>query len=150
MQSRADECTQLIEQHGGDAAAIRKVLDEDFKTLHSRAQLVLGICGVLLTSSVLITTGRIIGKGNFLLARVAGWFLAGAGLCDIISTAIIVAGVLHIKWLTARPDEDLHVWLMRAIAHRNTKTRAYHAALGVVLLSMFFYQSAVLIVVLQL
>lgn len=112
-------------------------MQSPFKTLHSRAQLVLGICGVLLTSSVLITTGRIIGKGNFMLARVAGWCLAAAGLCDIISTAIIVAGVLHIKWLTARPDEELRAWLMRAVAHRNRKTRAYHAALGVVLLSMF-------------
>jgi hypothetical protein len=150
VQSRADECTQLIEQHGADRAELRRVLDDDFKTLHSRAQLVLGICGVLLTSSVLITTGRIIGKGSFMLARVAGWSLAAAGLCDIISTAIIVAGVLHIKWLTSKPDEELRAWLTRAIAHRNRKTRAYHAALGIVLLSMFFYQAAVLIVVLQL
>jgi hypothetical protein len=40
--------------------------------------------------------------------------------------------------------------MMRAIAHRDTKTRAVHAALAVVILSMLVYQSAVLIIVLQL
>jgi len=110
----------------------------------------LGICGVLLTASVLITTGRIIGQGSYALERIAGWFLALAGLCDIASTAIIVGGVLHIRWLTQAPGEDLRAWMMRAIAHRDAKTRAYHVALGVVMLSMAFYQAAVLIVVLQL
>lgn len=112
--------------------------------------MLLGICGVLLTASVLITTGRIIGQGSYALERIAGWFLALAGLCDIASTAIIVGGVLHIRWLTQAPGEDLRAWMMRAIAHRDAKTRAYHVALGVVMLSMAFYQAAVLIVVLQL
>lgn len=85
-----------------------------------------------------------------MLARVAGWLLALAGLCDIMATAIIVGGVLHIRWLTQEPTEDLRTWMMRAIAHRDAKTRAYHAALIVVMLSMLFYQGAVLIVVFQL
>ena len=112
--------------------------------------MLLGICGVLLTASVLITTGRIIGRGSYALARVAGWLLALAGLCDITTTAIIVGGVLHIHWLTHDPDEDFADWMTRAIAHRDKKTRAYHTGLAIALLSMMFYQAAVLIVVLQL
>lgn len=128
----------------------RKELDQQFATLHGRAQVLLGICGVLLTASVLITTGRIIGRGSYALARVAGWLLALAGLCDIATTAIIVGGVLHIHWLTHDPDEDFADWMTRAIAHRDKKTRAYHTGLAIALLSMMFYQAAVLIVVLQL
>ena len=40
--------------------------------------------------------------------------------------------------------------MLTFIAHRDHKTRAYHAALGMVMMSMLFYQAAVLIVVLQL
>src|SRR5262249_23698501 len=144
MDSRAEECDR------SDDSAIKRELEQQFATLHNRAQVLLGICGVLLTASVLITTGRIIGRGDYALERAAGWLLALAGLCDIASTAIVVGGVLHIDWLTQAPGEDLRDWMMRAIAHRDTKTRAYHAALGGVMLSMLFYQAAVLIVVLQL
>jgi len=133
-----------------DDSATRHELDQQFATLHSRAQVLLGICGVLLTASVLITTGRIIGRGTYTLQRAAGWLIALAGLCDIAATAITVGGVLHIRWLTQEPSKDLRAWMIRAIAHRDRKTRAYHLALGVVLLSMLFYQTAVLIIVLQL
>lgn len=136
--------------HGSNAEEIRQELDDQFKTLHGRAQVLLGICGVLLTSSVLITTGRIIGRGTLALARIAGWLLAFAGLCDITATAIIVGGVLHIRWLARAPDEDLRTWLIRAIAHRDAKTRAYHLALVVTMMSMALYQAAVLIVIFQL
>lgn len=139
-EDQAEECERLT----------REEIESQFATLHGRAQLLLGICGVLLTASVLITTGRIIGRGTYMLARVAGWLLALAGLSDIAATAIIVGGVLHIRWLTQEPSDDLHGWMMRAIAHRDAKTRAYHAALAIVMLSMLFYQGAVLIVVLQL
>jgi hypothetical protein len=145
-----EETDQLIEVNRSDGLAIRRELEEQFRTLHNRAQVLLGICGVLLTASVLITTGRILGRGNFPLERAAGWLLALAGLCDIASTAIIVGGVLHIRWLTKVDDGGLRGWTMRAIAHRDRKTRTYHVALGVILLSMLFYQAAVLIVVLRL
>src|SRR5215510_2887110 len=101
MQSRADESDR------SDGSAIQRELEQQFATLHGRAQVLLGICGVLLTASVLITTGRIIGRGSYTLERVAGWLLALAGMCDIASTAIIVGGVLHIRWLTQEPGEDL-------------------------------------------
>ena len=63
---------------------------------------------------------------------------------------IKVGGVLNIRWLTQRPGEDARSWVSRAIAYRDRKRRIYHLALGLVMLSMLFYQAAVLIVVLQL
>jgi hypothetical protein len=149
-QRQVEERDQLIELYRADSAAIWHELEEQFKTLHNRAQVLLGICGVLITASVLITTGRIIGRGTLALAHAAGWLLALAGLCDIAATAIIVGGVLQIRWLTQSPGEDLRSWTMRAVAHRDAKTRAYHVALVITMLSMLFYQAAVLIAVLQL
>jgi hypothetical protein len=149
-QRRAGECDQLIEVHRSNGSAIWQDLKEQFATLHSRAQVLLGICGVLLTASVLITTGRVIGRGSFALERVAGRLLAMAGLCDIAATAIVVGGVLNIRWLVPGPGVDLRTWMMRAITHRDRKTRTYRVALGFVMLSMLCYQAAVLIIVLQL
>jgi hypothetical protein len=149
-QRRAGECDHFLELHRSDASAIRRDLEEQFKALQGRSQVLLGICGVLLTASVLITTGRIIGTGSYALARAAGWLLALAGLCDIMATFVIVAAVLNIQWITRTPNEDLRTWMARAIAYRDRKTLAYHFALAIVLLSMLFYQAAVLIVVLQL
>lgn len=149
-QRQLEERDQLIELYRADGSAIWHELEEQFKTLHGRAQVLLGICGVLITASVLITTGRIIGKGSLTLAHAAGLFLALAGMCDLAATAIIVGGVLQIRWLTQSPGEDLRGWTMRAIAHRDAKTRAYHVALVITMLSMLFYQGAVLIAVVQL
>jgi hypothetical protein len=147
---RAEESRRVLEAHRGDTAAVKLELDQQFAALQSRAQVLLGICGVLITASVLITTGRILGRGTYELQHVAGWLLAFAGLCDIASTAIVVSSVLNVRWLTQLPTEDLRRWLGWAIEYRDRKTFAYHVALGLVLLSMTFYQAAVLIVVLQL
>jgi hypothetical protein len=86
------------------AVEIRREIAQPFATLHGRAQVLLGICGVLLTASVLITTGRLLDRGSYALARLAGWLLALADLCDIAATAICVGGVLHIRWLTEDPS----------------------------------------------
>jgi hypothetical protein len=150
LQSRAEERDQLVALYRWDSTAIKRELDQQFTTLHNRAQLLLGLCGVLLTAAVLITTGRIIGRGTYSLQHVAGLCLGAAGFCDIVATTIIVGGVLHIRWLTPGPGEDLGAWTLRAVSHRDRKTRAYHAALVVLMLSMAFYEAAVLIVVLQL
>ena len=147
---RADECDHFFELHGSDTSAIRRELESQLGALQGRSQVLLGICGVLLTASVLITTGRIIGPGNYVLARAAGWLLALAGLCDIMATLVIVAGVLNIQWLTRLTNEELRTWLARALAYRDRKTLAYHVALAIALLSMLLYQAAVLIVVVQL
>jgi hypothetical protein len=146
----AEERDQLLDLHHSNGSAIKRELDAQFTTLHNRAQLLLGLCGVLLTASVLITTGRIIGRGTYALQHLAGWLLGTAGFCDILATAIIVGGVLHIRWLTPTSSENLADWTMRAIGHRDRKTVAYHVALAVVMLSMIFYEGAVLIVIFQL
>src|SRR5690242_2829653 len=65
--TRDEECDRIIEAHGpADFAGISEALDRQFRTIHNRAQLLLGICGVLISASVLVTTGRLIGgQANF-------------------------------------------------------------------------------------
>jgi hypothetical protein len=55
-----------------DFESISVAFDRQFTTLHNRAQLLLGICGVLISASVLVTAGRFIGGRGLFLAPKAG------------------------------------------------------------------------------
>jgi hypothetical protein len=58
-----------------DFELISAALDRQFHTIHNHAQLLLGICGVLITASVLVTSGRLTGRPLFLYRHFAGALL---------------------------------------------------------------------------
>ena len=61
--ARVDECDRILRVYGASAVEqIVGALDRQFRIIHNRAQLLLGICGVLISASVLVTTGKIIGR----------------------------------------------------------------------------------------
>ncbi len=125
-------------------------LDRQFRTLHNRAQLLLGICGVLISASVVVTTGRIIGRPTFEHQHLAGILLVAAGALEITAAAIVVGSVMRIRWITQQPGADLPAWIHANLAFRDAKTRSYRIAILLVLLSMFAYQAAIAIALVQL
>jgi hypothetical protein len=147
-----EECERIIEAHGpADFERINAALDRQFRTLHNRAQLLLGVCGVLISASVLVTTGRLIGrKPEFEHQHTAGHLLVAAGILEIIAAAVVVGGVLNVRWSTRQPGRDLPGWVRANLVYRNRKTRAYQVATLLLLLSMISYQVAIAIAMLQL
>jgi hypothetical protein len=147
-----DECERIVEAHGpASFERISEALDRQFRTLHNRAQLLLGICGVLISASVVVTTGRLIGRGpQFEHQHAAGLLLVAAGVLEIAAAAMVVGGVLNIRWSTRQPGEELREWVRHNLAYRDRKTRAYQVATLLLLLSMVSYQIAIAIVMLQL
>jgi hypothetical protein len=149
--TREDECERIMTAHGSDFERISEALDRQFRTIHNRAQLLLGICGVLISASVVVTTGRLIGRRpEFAHQHVAGVLLVVAGLLEIAAAAVVVGGVLNVRWITQQPGEDLHAWVFTNLAYRDTKTVAYRVATGLILCSMISYQAAIAIAMLQL
>ena len=150
--TREAECRRILKSHGpASFERISEALDRQFRTIHNRAQLLLGICGVLISASVLVTTGRLIGHHpEFVHQHVAGILLVVAGILEIGAAAIVVGGVLNIRWITQQPGEDLHDWVYSNLAYRDQKTLAYRWAIAFVLLSMLSYQTAIAIALLQL
>lgn len=145
-----DECERTIAAYDGDRLAIFHALESQFHTLQNRAQVVLGICGVLLTASVLLMTGKLIVAGReqpelFLASRL----LVLAGALDVLSAAIAVVGVLRIRWVTP-PRGDLHAWVTTRLAHRARKTRALHISITLLVSSMLAYQVAAALILFQL
>lgn len=149
-ETRDEECTRIIEAYAGDHLAIFSALESHFNTLQTRAQVVLGICGVLLTASVLMMTGKLIVAGRdvpqlFFASRL----LIVAGVLDVLSGAVAVVGVLRIRWVTP-PTGELRAWVMTRLAHRERKTRALHLGIALLVMSMIAYQIAGAIMLVQL
>lgn len=146
-ESREEECKRFIAVYG-QLERIEQVLEAQFHTLHIRAQVLLGICGVLLTASVMITTGKVIARPDFPNVQVASRLMIAAGVSDVLAAAIVIAGVLHIRWVT--PGGELHAWVMTRLDHRDRKTRALHTSIALLLVSMILYQVAASLVLAQL
>jgi hypothetical protein len=152
--NRAEECDRILEAHEADLSSssqfdqISAALDRQFTTIHNRAQLLLGICGILISASVLVATGRIINAG-LVHEREAGLLLSGAGMLEIMAAAILVGGVLNVRWITQQPGDDLREWIMTNLKYRDGKTRAYRVSTAFLLAGMIAYQTAVVIAVLR-
>lgn len=128
---------------------ISAVFDAQFRTLHNRAQVLLAICGVLLTASVMLMTGKLIARPDLPHLHVASRIMIAAGVSDILAAAVAVGGVLRIRWETP-PSRELSEWVMLRLVYRNRKTRALHTSIALLLVSMILYQTAATIVLSQL
>lgn len=150
--TRDEECERILKAHGPeDFERISIALDKQFRTIHNRAQLLLGICGVLISASVVVTTGRLIGgRTEFSHQHIAGTLLVIAGVLEIGAAAVVVGGVLNVRWITQQPGDDLRGWVFSNLLYRDRKTRAYRIAILLILLSMMSYQTAIAIALLQL
>ena len=150
--TREEECERIVKSHGpAEFERISEALDRQFRTIHNRAQVLLGICGVLISASVLVTTGRLIGpRPEIRHQHAAGLLLVIAGVLEIGAAGTVVGGVLNVRWITQQPGEDLHGWVFSNLAYRDSKTLAYRVAIALILLSMISYQVAIAIAMLQL
>jgi len=118
-------------------------LDLQFRLIHNRAQVLLAICGVLLSTSVVLMTGKIIGGSDLAYPSTIGHLLIGAGSTEVIAAAIVVGIVLDVRWMSQLIGDDLRSWTMTSLRYRDRKTVAYRAAIALILISMGLFQSAV-------
>jgi hypothetical protein len=150
--TREQECERIVASYGpASFERISEALDRQFRTIHNRAQLLLGICGVLISGSVVVTAGRLIGgRAALQQHHAAGRLLIVAGVLDIMACGVLVGGVLDLRWITQQPGEDLPAWILSNLVYRDRKTAAYRVAIVLLLLSMMSYQIAIVIALLQL
>ncbi len=147
--TREQQARQFIAAYGANRMEIQEALDAQFRTLQNRAQVLLAITGVLVTASVMLMAGKLIGRPQLPHVYVSSRLMVGAGVTDIMAAAIAVGAVLRIEWATP-PDGELEAWVMARLAYRDRKTRALHTSIGLLLVSMILYQLAATVVLLQL
>lgn len=118
------------------------MLERQFAVLHNRAQVLLGFCGIVITTTGF--SGRIIAGTNLTaqLAIIMGLLFVLASACTVVS------GVLHLRWLTLQPGDTPEEWLMTSLKYRDLKTCRYRDAIYLVLAGLTFYVFAISIMLL--
>lgn len=149
--TREQECARILANHRpDDFDAIAATLDRQFRTIHDRAHVLLQICAMLVSATILVTTGKlIVTQITTHLQRVVGYLLVAAGALVITAAGVIVGGVLSIRWTTQHPGDDLGAWLMAVLRYRDGKTVAYRVSIALVLASVLAFQSAIAIALVQ-
>lgn len=142
--SRQEEAARLIERIGPDKwQDIELMLERQFVVLHNRSQILIGLCGIVITTTGF--SGRLI-AGTSRFAQV----LVIAGVATILlAAALVVWGVQHIRWLTQQPGDDLQNWVLTCLAYRDRKTAIYRIAIAFLLVGLLFYVAAIAIMLLH-
>ncbi len=138
--SQNQEADRIIAHYGENALPeIMLMLERQFAVLHNRAQVLLALCGIIISTTGF--SGRnIAGTGPWAQALV----LCGVGLI-LLSAAVVCWGVLHLRWLTMQQGQSVHDWLITSIKYRDTKTLSYRIGLLIMLLGLATYVSAIVI-----
>ena len=139
--AEADRILREYEPRGFDA--IMSMLERQFLVLHNRAQVLLALCGIIISTTGF--SGRII-AGTSRLAQAL--IIGGVGL-TLLSATIVAWGVLHLRWLTMQPGQSTRDWLLTSLRYRDVKTRAYRVGLIVALVGIALYCGSIAIMLLN-
>jgi hypothetical protein len=136
--TRDEEVQQITRFHGElGAGAIYTLLERQFAVLTSRAQILLGLCGIMITTTGF--SGRMI-AGTNPLAQLMIIIAMGTVL---VAATITVRGLLKLKWLTQFPAANTEEWLEMALDYRDKKTALYDWATIVLTVGLALYAVAI-------
>jgi len=141
---RESEADRILAHYGADALPkIMEMLERQFMVLHNRAQVLLALCGIIISTTGF--SGRnVAGTGPWAL----GLIVAGVALV-LLSAAVVCYSVLHLRWLTMQPGQGVRAWLIVNLAYRDYKTLSYRVALIIMLIGLSAYVGAILIMLLH-
>lgn len=140
--TRDQECERILRACGAEPREVFFVLERQFRLLHNRAQVLLGICGVLVSTSIVLMTGKLLGQPQLEHREIIIPLLVGAAAAEIAAAAIVVGGVLRIRWITELPGDDTRAWIMTVLGYRDSKASAFRTSIVVLLFSMLLFQTA--------
>lgn len=119
------------------------MLERQFAVLHNRAQVALGLAGIVVSTTGF--SGRLVAGTNVW----AQWLIISGLALILASAAIVVWGVLHLRWLTMQCGETTEAWLDASLAYRDKKTRAYRVGVIVLLVGLILYGAALAVTLLN-
>lgn len=137
--SSDEEVKRILEIHQNNEVDVQRLLTGQFSTLHNRAQVLLGLSGIAITTTGF--SGRAIAGTSR-----ASQFLIIAGVSTVLlAAAVVVAGVMQLNWLTQMEGDTLEERLRNTLIYRDRKVRFYRAGLVLLLLGLAMYVAAIAI-----
>jgi len=135
---REAEAQRILQTYGQDnGPRVMELLERQFVILANRAQVLLGLCGIVITTTGF--SGRLI-AGTNQLAQIT--IITGVSL-TLAAAATAVWGVLHLRWISQQPGDQIHDWLMETLFYRDRKMKYYRYAIVLLLLGLAFYVFAI-------
>lgn len=138
------EADRILVIYGQDnARGIMELLERQFTLLHHRTQVLLGLCGVVITTTGF--SGRLIAGTH----RAAQLFIVTGVCLTLLAAVVVVWGVLHLSWLSQQPGDLVRPWLITCLEYRDRKTRAYRLGIVLMLVGVACYVAAIAIMLLN-
>ncbi len=142
--TRDEESARILREYAGAGfGEIMGMLERQFTVLHNRAQVLLGLCGVIISTTGF--SGRLIAGTNFY----AQWLVIAGVALVLLAAAVVCWGVLHLRWLTMQLGGDTAEWLATTLRYRDTKTNSYRLGLLLMLVGLALYAAAIAIMLLN-
>lgn len=136
--TREGERESILARYGHERfEAIQGVIERQLDVLMSRSQLLLGLCGIAITTTGF--SGRLI-AGNSRLGQ--GLIIAGLALV-LCAAAVLVWGVLDLTWITQRDSQFIDSWLMACLEYRDRKTLLFRMAIILLLIGLTLYVGSI-------
>lgn len=138
-----EEAQKIFQLCGKDLLKSLVFLENHLNTLHTRAQVLISLAGVVIT--VTGFSGRII-AGTNLPAQI----LIISGLVIVLISAVFVTRkVMRVKWVTTDIQEDSIETLVTVINRRDQKTKAFYTGGIILSMGLFLYCAAISIMLLN-
>lgn len=142
--TRDEERARILREYAeAGLPEMMAMLERQFTVLHNRAQVLLGLCGVIISTTGF--SGRLIAGTN----AYAQWLIIAGVVFVLLSAAVVCWGVLHLRWLTMQLGRDTPEWLATTLSYRDTKTSAYRIGLLLMLVGLALYAAAIAIMLLN-
>src|SRR4051812_4484915 len=117
LDDEADRILSAYGDHPSKLGEIMSMLERQFAVLHNRAQVLLTLCGIVISTTGF--SGRLIAATN----RPAQVLVIVGVALVLFSAAVTVWGVQHLSWLTLQRGLLMREWLLTCLAYRDRKTR---------------------------
>ena len=140
---REAETRRILDRYGDDLPAIMAMLERQFGVLHNRAQVALGLAGIVVSTTGF--SGRLVAGTNTLSQLL---IISGLTLI-LLSAAVVVYGVLHLRWLTMQGGDSTAAWLVTSLRYRDRKTSAYRVGVIILLVGLVLYGGALAVTLLN-
>jgi hypothetical protein len=137
--NRQEESQRILREYERRFEPIMTMLERQFTVLHNRAQVLLTLCGIVISTTGF--SGRIIAGTN----RSAQLFIIAGVALVLLAAAVVVWGVLHLRWLTLQPGNSIEEWLQTSLEYRDRKTESYRVGITLMLIGLVLYAGAIAI-----
>jgi len=134
--SANEEANRILSLTGNDMLKALELLEKQLNTLHSRAQVLMSLAGIVVT--VTGFSGRLIAATSLVSQS-----LVISGLATVLTSAVwVFSRVMGIRWVTSGLTKDHIDSLEKIIERRNKKTRAFSRGGIILCVGLFLYSIA--------